>query len=86
MDGGGLDGRRARHLFCRSLRFYRPGISKSRTFARIVRGITDLRADSHGSALFLRRQPSPDRRLRRVLNTTYLRAFYIFFMPRLLEW
>ena len=53
MDGGGLDGHRARHLFCRSLRFYRPGISKSRTLERFVRGITNLRADLHGSALFL---------------------------------
>jgi hypothetical protein len=109
MDGGGFDGRGARHFFCRSLGPIGQGSSKSRAPERFVRGITNLRADFHGSALFFAsaqvifgsrifpstrsvnfRQPSgrrpTDRRLRKGLNTTSLRAFYIFFMPRLLEW
>jgi hypothetical protein len=52
MDGGGFDGRGARHSFCRSLGPIGQGSSKSRAPERFVRGITNLRADFHGSALF----------------------------------
>jgi hypothetical protein len=86
MDGGGLDGRRARHLFCRSLGSIGQGF---RILGRlnVSSGVSLTSALTlTGQRFFFGSAAFADRRLRSVLNTTYLRAFYIFFMPRLLEW